>query len=127
MSCHFTIPPVKSLRLIAGERAKELRQVLEITVRVDLEELLNSGKYPATKSWYGSCYHPMPMYLAKLSIASEITECHGVESVPEGSNAKSPAFDYVNTGDSYAATLVRIRGNYRISSWGDIVERGNYA
>lgn len=37
-------------------------------------------------------------------------------------------FYYLNTGDAYAATLIQFDGSNAIilSSWGDIVERGNY-
>lgn len=50
----------------------------------------------------------------------------GVENIHEGRNKKSPAIDYLNTGDSYEMTLMYIRGRFRVGSWGDIVERGNY-
>ena len=50
----------------------------------------------------------------------------GVESIHQGSNQRSPAIDYLNTGDSYELTIMYIRGRFRIGCWGDIVERGNY-
>ena len=30
--------------------------------------------------------------------------------------------EYLNTGDTYAPTIVRMNGHYRIASWGDIAE-----
>ena len=59
---------------------------------------------------------------------------YGVEFVQRGSNAKSPEFYYLNTGDTYSPTIVFVHtpkwggGTYtcRLCSWGDIVERGNY-
>lgn len=122
------IPSIKALTTIAHERARELRKVLEITKRSELETLLDTGKYPVTQSWYRSCYHPMAFVTAKLSIASEITECHGVEYIPAGSNARSPAIEYCNAGDAYVSTLMYVSGRgYRVGCWGDIVERGVYA
>jgi hypothetical protein len=54
-------------------------------------------------------------------------ETFGVEYVPAGHNARSPGFEYLNTGDTYAPTIIRLdTGRYIVSSWGDIVERGNY-
>lgn len=50
----------------------------------------------------------------------------GVEGMPEGNNQRSPAFDYLNTGDSYELTIMYVRGRFQIGCWGDIVERGNY-
>lgn len=51
---------------------------------------------------------------------------HGVEYIPQGHNSKSPAITYCNTGDSYGVTVLYVNGRYRIGTWGDIVERGNY-
>lgn len=49
---------------------------------------------------------------------------HGVESVRTRTGANG--FRYSNTGDSYAATVVLFpSGTFRVSSWGDIVERDN--
>ncbi len=131
------LPSVKTLATIAGERAIELRAVLEITERSELEALLElpadgggefSIKYPVTRAWYRSCYHPMDFGLAKLSIASEITGCYGVETIAAGSNARSPRIEYCNAGDPYATTLMYVSGRgYVVGCWGDIVEKGNYA
>lgn len=50
----------------------------------------------------------------------------GVEYIERGSNQKSPAIDYLNAGDTYDETLMRVRGRFCVGCWGDIVERGNY-
>ncbi len=118
------LPSIKTLKSIAGDRAKELRSILEIRKRSELEAALD--RYPATAAWYRGCYHPMDLTTAKLSIASEITECHGVEYTPAGRGSKSPSISYINAGDTYETTLMFVRGRYRVGCWGDIVERGNY-
>lgn len=51
---------------------------------------------------------------------------HGVEYIPHGHNAKSPSIEYCNAGDAYKTTVMFVAGAYRVGSWGDIVERGNY-
>lgn len=51
----------------------------------------------------------------------------GVETIPSGSNSRSPEITYVNMGDTYSTTILFVNGNFRVGSWGDIVERGNYA
>jgi len=53
---------------------------------------------------------------------------HGVEYIERGSNERSPAFYYCNTGDTYNVTVLRfpLTGLFRVGCWGDIVERGNY-
>lgn len=49
---------------------------------------------------------------------------HGVEAVRFRNG--SLAFEYSNTGDSYAATVILFAsGAFRVSSWGDIVERNS--
>lgn len=50
----------------------------------------------------------------------------GVEYIPAGSNKRSPAITYLNTGDCYDLTLMYVNGRFRLGCWGDIVERGNY-
>lgn len=44
---------------------------------------------------------------------------HGVECVE---TTKGEFADYLNTGDMYAPTVIRWRGNYRVQSLGDFVE-----
>lgn len=54
----------------------------------------------------------------------------GWEYVNQGSNKKSPAFYYLNSGDTYSATLLITLGNVSkmtISTYGDQVEEGSYA
>lgn len=119
----MNLPSIKTLKTITPDRAKELRSVLEITKRSDLETLLATGKYPATDAYTGPC----SITKIKLSIADEILGTCGVEYIYAGHNAKSPAIEYCNTGDSYAWTLMYVSGKgYRVGCWGDIVERGNY-
>lgn len=50
----------------------------------------------------------------------------GVEYTARGKNRRSPAIDYLNTGDSYGLTILRVNGMFRLGCWGNIVERGNY-
>lgn len=59
------------------------------------------------------------------SIDAILGNC-GVEYIPTGHNVQSPAIYYSNTGDSYGITVLKINEVFKIGSWGDIVERGNY-
>lgn len=126
-------PSVKTLSAIAGDRAKELRAVLEIIHRCDLETLLERTdnevlRYPVTRTWYRSRHHPMDFTRAKMSIASEIIGGCGVEGIDAGKGVRSPRVEYVNMGDAYTRTLLYVYGKgYRVGCWGGIVERGDYA
>ncbi len=65
--------------------------------------------------------------LSRLERIDRVLDTHGVEYQPAGRGERSPAFYYCNAGDTYATTILRVRGRFRIGCWGDIVERGNYA
>ena len=73
-----------------------------------------------------SCYHEPALQDLKLRALDVLLDGCGVEHIPAGRNAKSPAITYVNMGDTYTPTIVWVRGRYRVCCWGDIVERGNY-
>jgi hypothetical protein len=80
----------------------------------------------ATEQWVEQCYNRPSNHELKMSAINDLLEMFGVEYMPEGKNAKSPAFEYCNAGDTYATTVIFINGRYVIGCWGDIVERGNY-
>jgi methylthioribose-1-phosphate isomerase len=61
-----------------------------------------------------------------MEIINKTLGTHGIEYIPRGHNARSPAITYCNTGDSYGTTVLLVRGSYRIGAWADIVERGHY-
>lgn len=130
----MNLPSVKTLETLTSRYcraeskagAKQLRRILEIRTREALETALDSEEYPVTRKWYYSCYNPMALQTAKLSMADEVLGTYGVEYIRSGKGAKSPGVEYCNTGDSYAPTLMWTRGRYIVSDWGSIVERGDY-
>jgi hypothetical protein len=62
----------------------------------------------------------------RLERIDKVLRTYGVEYIPAGRNSKSPAIYYCNAGDSYACTVLKVNGQFRVGCWGDIVERGNY-
>lgn len=124
-------PSVKALTQITDDlaTAKQLRQVLTATKR---ESITAVSKDAA--DYERSCYHRPPIHLLKLYAANELMHGYGVEGIaldPEDTfvNCQNPrvSCDYINQGDSYAATLVRMncsgRISYRVTDWGSIAER----
>ena len=96
------IPSVKTLTeafKLTPEQAKELRRALE--------------NEPVQKA---------------MSKADELLGGYGIEFIHRGHNLKSPWIEYVNQGDPYTTTLMRVgpNGNYTVGCWGNYVERGNY-
>ena len=98
------------LRYAAKIARRELRRLL------DLDEYRYSHESFAVRD---------AMLLAEAACPDIGT--FGVEYIPEGRGDRSPAVDYLNSGDTYADTLLYVRGRFTVGNWGDIVERGDYA
>lgn len=109
----YPLPSVRTLRPVFGDNAKQARAILEMSRR-ELEQL------PAGAARVAECYHPPATSDLRLTCLDAIAGTHGVESFEcrDGS-----VCDYLNAGDTYALTLVRFRGRYRVTTWGDIAER----
>jgi hypothetical protein len=75
---------------------------------------------------YCSFFHDGKHRYSKLAAIDRLIGTSGVEYIAPGSNAQSPAFYYCNAGDTYAPTIVKIGGRFRVTTWGDIVEKGSY-
>jgi hypothetical protein len=60
----------------------------------------------------------------RLRAIDRLLGMHGVESVSFRNGEH--AFSYANSGDSYACTVALFAsGTFRVTSWGDVVERSN--
>lgn len=73
----------------------------------------------ACQSWVRQCYNMPRLHELKLHAIDEILNTHGVEYF---STNKSSVY-YCNAGDTYATTIMRVNGRYRVGCWGDIAER----
>lgn len=81
---------------------------------------------PKTVRWVGQCYNRPDDVALILSALNDILGMHGVEGL--GKNDRhpyNPPFEYLNTGDAYAATVVykSATGHFFISSWDSISNR----
>jgi hypothetical protein len=118
-------PTVKTLQTqlrISRETALKVRKVLD--GRLDPET------FESVSNWVRQCYHKPRTIDLKLKACDEILETFGVESIEDPNAYVDPyhmnfTHDYLNTGDSYAATLIRDNrtGRVFVGSWGDIAER----
>jgi len=96
-----------------------------------LRRLLTSRRaveaHPAAIARVKECYHAPTLADMRMHALNAETECFGVEYVKGKGTRRSPSFEYLNAGDTYNTTIVRFTdGRYRVTTWGDIVERGNY-
>ena len=115
----MNLPSIKTLERAFPGKGRELRRLLESPAAVN--------QNPAVIQWANSCYNEPRMCEKRMCALNDVAECYGVEYVAPGHNARSPGFEYLNTGDPYCPTIIRLNsGRYIVSSWGDIVERGNY-
>ena len=78
---------------------------------------------------YGHCHISFAIRDALLATETKFKDLgtFGVEFIAKGHNKRSPSITYLNTGDTYEMTILRVRGQFRVGCWGDIVERGNYS
>jgi len=113
------LPSIKTLTIVAGDRAKEVRELLEKKRR--------TRDYKSVQELEQRCFLP-PDYPYRLMTAlNEILEGYGIEAITE-SGKLSPTWEYINLGDTYTPTIMRHcqTGRIRVSDWGTIVENGNY-
>jgi hypothetical protein len=126
-------PSVKTLTAnfrISPDEAKLIRKIA--TTADDGEELktLIDARVPATSSYVRSLFsNPYRSRIWRTTVAlhamNDIMGTHGVEGLGPGrSGDYAPPYEYLNTGDTYASTLVFDRDKDRlfISSWGNIAE-----
>ena len=110
------LPSVKTLALVAGDRAKEVRELLE--------QKRKTADYQSVREWEKRCYI-RPRYGERLMCAiNEILGGFGVELLTRDGEL-TPEYEYINTGDAYTLTIVRdcTTGRLLVTTWGDIVER----
>ncbi len=71
-------------------------------------------------------FHDGTCRYSRMDRLNAVLGTHGVEYVPSGAGAKSPAFYYCNAGDTYSTTILKVNGRFRVGTFGDLVEHGNY-
>ena len=109
------VPSIKTLSRIHDADHAAMRRILKMT-RQELISLPCAALQDYRKSCYGS---PMT-YIMRMTALNEAARCHGIES-HQATNGEFVTF--LNTGDSYADTIIYWRGTYRVQSIGDFIER----
>jgi hypothetical protein len=121
-------PSIKSLSQIADCDPKLMRRILiapNLKTLADIRAEL-APQFDSTDRWVDDCYIEPKYHQIKMHMLDIAAGTYGVEYIPAGHNARSPAIEYLNAGDTYTTTLLFVRGCYRVGSWGGIVEYGNY-
>lgn len=116
MPSHRT-PSLKTLRTLPGVdtgKAVALKRLLT-ACRADLESHPAAGELLARWCWHA----PATPHLRLTCLDAELGT-YGVEAFRTD---RGELVEYLNAGDTYAPTIVRFRGTYRVACWGDIAER----
>lgn len=91
-------------------------------IRGELDPLV----VPAAVELKRECYNPPGRHYLTMTALDALLGTHGVEHIGEVDMHSGPPVEYLNTGDTYAATLVWYRDRVRpwsVESWGDVAER----
>jgi hypothetical protein len=82
-------------------------------------------EHPAAQRRERECYHPPSNHDLLMAALDSLLGTHGCESIGECDTTQGPPIEYLNTGDSYAATLVYYRDTdrFKVESYADAVER----
>lgn len=106
------LPGIKTLSEVFDD-PKAARHILAMT-RSQLEKTEEGAAY--LRTLYSA---PKTFDLRMHCLNALDSGLHGVESL---TTTKGEFADYLNTGDSYAATVIYWRGRYRVQSMGDFIE-----
>jgi hypothetical protein len=108
-------PSIRKLQTLPGisiDQAREMKRVFLMNRREMLE-------YPGIRDFAQKFYNPAPNYILRMEILNRIFNTHGLESFE---TRKGEYVQFLNVGDPYILTIIRFRGNYRVSDWGSIAE-----
>lgn len=127
-------PSIKALRGAFKLDLGQARLIKQIASAADdpkdLEWTINAH-CPATADYVRSMYSdPYHSRIWRVTVAlhaiNAILGTHGVEGLgpADESDGYAPPFEYLNTGDTYATTLIykRATDNLYLGCWGNVVE-----
>ena len=105
-------PSIKTLTNVFGANAKQAKHILTVTDTRSIHT-------PSVAALRSVCFNPPGKRYVRLTALNELAETFGIECAETTSGEYA---EYLNTGDTYAMTLIYWRGNYRVQSLGDFVE-----
>lgn len=123
-----SVTALMQIKDVTREDAEKIRAIMKGHEPIPcqcgrMNDIGSADAYPYNVCSY---YHDGRHRYSRLRAIDKVLKTYGVEHIEHGHNTKSPAIDYCNTGDTYDTTVLKVNGRFRVGSWGDIVERGNY-
>lgn len=104
----------KAAEAFGADKAEKIRAVLNNPE--------SAFDYKTAQAFYDACYRKPKTSEVMMYAFNEILEGHGVEGVTDPEDM-SEGMDYVNMGDTYATTIVKWNGSFRVESYGDRIEK----
>lgn len=106
------LPSIKTLSSVFTD-PKKARSIFEMS-RTELKET------DAGRVRMGECFNPPKTYDLRMHALNALDSgLHGVEAMESTAGEYA---DYLNTGDTYAPTVIYWCGAYRVQSVGDFIE-----
>lgn len=105
-------PSIKTLARVFPDNAKAARAILDMS-HAELKAV------PVCADMIRAAYNPPAWYSLRLAALNECGGFHGVECAE---STRGEYLEYLNAGDSYAATLLYWRGRYSVATVGDFIE-----
>jgi len=121
-----------SLKDVDTVKAKLIRKLIKADREGLLELAGTLDKFNRDIHWQRFNYINHPTADLRAELLDSVLETYGVEYLFKGSDGlrcdpegcqDQPICTYLNTGDTYAPTLLQYRGRWQVGCWGDIAER----
>lgn len=109
----FRSPSIEAIEAEFPGKGKLAKAIFRMK-RAELETL------PAGLARIRECYNSPKTSDVRLHCLDALLGTFGVEAFQ---TRNGTWVEYLNTGETYSPTIVRMNGHYRIASWGDIAER----
>lgn len=130
MRCPTVASLLKAFPDLTKDNATKIRKLAKLTDDEDgLREYIEKN-CPETHSYARSCHNdPFDSHMWRVTMALHAIDkalgTHGVEPLGPVHMRNGPPYEFCNTGDTYATTLIykRDSDNLFIGCWGDIAER----
>jgi hypothetical protein len=124
----YPIERIADVLNIEHDKAKQARALVrhEYTKRELLGFDTDTPVFPSTASWARACYNQPCEQDLILHALNEVIGGYGVEVIEKsdshGCGRRCDYVDYINTGDTYSATVLHDDGKFWIGTFGDYVE-----
>jgi hypothetical protein len=107
-------PSEKRLReAFPDTNVKQLRAIIRNEIEPDT--------VPEVSDWIRQCYNRPRRHELKMAAINALIGGHGVEAIFAPGSSERVLASYVNTGDTYSATILHHK-SYQLTTWGDWVE-----